>query len=69
MRWVAAMESRTRARSNWSKPGPGLIGFPLAYVADNPLKDFVTPRARGWWTVQVERPERVHHVRGAGRRP
>ncbi|WP_018185294.1 HAD family hydrolase [Kaistia granuli] len=37
-------------------------GLPLAYVADNPLKDFVTPRARGWWTVQIERPERVHHV-------
>lgn len=33
---------------------------PLVYVADNPLKDFVTPRARGWWTVQVARPQRVH---------
>lgn len=35
----------------------------LVYVADNPVKDFVTPRARGWWTVQVARPERVHHTR------
>jgi len=34
----------------------------LVYVADNPLKDFVTPRARGWWTVQITRPERVHHT-------
>ena len=42
----------------WAAP----YGLPLAYVADNPLKDFVTPRARGWWTVQMERPERVHHV-------
>ena len=42
----------------WAAP----YGLQLAYVADNPLKDFVTPRARGWWTVQVERPERVHHV-------
>ena len=42
----------------WAAP----YGFPLVYVADNPLKDFVTPRARGWWTLQVERPERVHHV-------
>ncbi|BCP53910.1 haloacid dehalogenase [Kaistia sp. 32K] len=41
----------------WAPPG-----LPLAYVADNPLKDFVTPRARGWWTVQIERPERVHRV-------
>lgn len=42
----------------WAAP----YGLPLVYVADNPLKDFVTPRARGWWTVQIERPERVHHV-------
>jgi putative hydrolase of the HAD superfamily len=33
----------------------------LVYVADNPLKDFVTPRSRGWWTVQLDRPERVHN--------
>jgi putative hydrolase of the HAD superfamily len=37
-------------------------GRPLLYVADNPLKDFVTPRARGWLTVRIARPERVHHV-------
>jgi putative hydrolase of the HAD superfamily len=36
---------------------PGLF----AYVADNPLKDFVTPRQRGWQTVQIKRPERIHH--------
>jgi putative hydrolase of the HAD superfamily len=40
----------------WAGPS----GLPLTYVADNPRKDFVTPRARGWWTVQVDRPERVH---------
>ena len=34
----------------------------LAFVADNPTKDFVTPRARGWWTIQIARPERVHNV-------
>lgn len=43
---------------SWARP----FGAPLAYVADNPLKDFVTPRARGWLTVQVERPRRVHEV-------
>ena len=32
----------------------------LVYVADNPLKDFVTPRSRGWWTVQLDRPERAN---------
>lgn len=32
------------------------------YVADNPLKDFVTPRRRGWLTIQVARPERVRRV-------
>ena len=32
----------------------------MVYVADNPLKDFVTPRARGWFTVQIARARRVH---------
>nr|WP_245181810.1 HAD family hydrolase [Sinorhizobium mexicanum] len=40
----------------WSESPPSRI----AYVADNPRKDFVTPRARGWWTVQVARADRVH---------
>ena len=34
----------------------------LVYVADNPAKDFVTPRALGWRTLQVARRNRVHHV-------
>ena len=40
----------------------GLNSQSLAYIADNPVKDFVTPKARGWWTVQIARPERVHVV-------
>lgn len=36
----------------------------LVYVGDNPAKDFVTPNARGWLTVQVLRdataPARIH---------
>lgn len=32
----------------------------LVYIADNALKDFVTPRARGWHTIQICRQERVH---------
>ncbi|KQX27792.1 MULTISPECIES: HAD family hydrolase [unclassified Ensifer] len=34
----------------------------LVYVADNPVKDFVTPRRRGWKTVMVAREERVHRI-------
>lgn len=30
------------------------------YIADNPAKDFITPRRRGWLTVQIQRPERIH---------
>lgn len=37
-------------------------GGGFVYVADNPSKDFVAPRRRGWLTVQVARPERVHRV-------
>ncbi|WP_312366492.1 HAD family hydrolase [Ensifer sp.] len=37
-----------------------LMASQLIYVADNAIKDFVTPRARGWKTVQILRPERVH---------
>ena len=33
----------------------------MVYVADNPGKDFVAPRARGWRTVQIKRPDRMHH--------
>lgn len=32
----------------------------MVYVGDNPAKDFVTPRDRGWLTVQICRPDRVH---------
>nr|WP_218647652.1 HAD family hydrolase [Sphingobium lactosutens] len=30
------------------------------YVADNPTKDFLAPRALGWGTVQIDRPEAIH---------
>ena len=32
----------------------------FVYVADNPAKDFLAPRALGWETVQIARPLRVH---------
>lgn len=33
---------------------------PLVYVGDNPAKDFVTPNARGWLSVQIVREHRIH---------
>lgn len=54
----------------FSKPHPlsyeqmeaaiGVPGRQLVYVGDNPAKDFVTPNARGWISVQVHRPMRIH---------
>lgn len=35
-------------------------GGPFVYVGDNPAKDFVTPNARGWISVQIHRPHRIH---------
>ena len=45
-------------QETWAQPS----GLRMVYIADNPLKDFVTPRARGWLTVKLARPERVHRV-------
>ncbi len=35
-------------------------GRRFVYVGDNPAKDFVTPNARGWISVQIVRPYRIH---------
>jgi putative hydrolase of the HAD superfamily len=41
----------------------GVAGAQCAYVADNPAKDFVAPRALGWRTVRVRRAGSLHeHV-------
>ena len=32
----------------------------FCYVADNPAKDFITPRALGWRTVCIRRPDAIH---------
>lgn len=55
---------------DWWKPNPRAYqavqdhfgGEParFVYVADNPVKDFLAPRALGWHSVQVMRPQRVH---------
>ena len=38
----------------------GRPGAEHVYIADNAAKDFVTPRARGWTTVQILREDRIH---------
>ncbi|MFN0192923.1 MAG: HAD family hydrolase [Aestuariivirga sp.] len=40
-------------------------GRDMIYVADNPAKDFVTAKARGWRTVQLARPGRIHTMSAA----
>lgn len=42
----------------WAEVGPES----LVYIADNPVKDFVTPSRRGWHTVMVAREARVHDM-------
>jgi putative hydrolase of the HAD superfamily len=54
-------ERAFEAVETWS----GAAGAQLVYVADNPTKDFIAPRRRGWRTVQIVRPGRVHLVEAA----
>ena len=39
----------------------GHHGGACAYLADNPAKDFIAPRALGWVTARVRRPGGLHH--------
>lgn len=38
----------------------GCLGAQCAYIADNPHKDFIAPKARGWTTWRVRRPGGLH---------
>lgn len=38
----------------------GISGRRFIYVADNPAKDFIAPRALGWGAVQINRDGAVH---------
>ena len=40
----------------------GLSGEELAYVADNPMKDFVSPRKLGWLAIRLRREGQVHFL-------
>nr|WP_310524353.1 HAD family hydrolase [Polymorphobacter sp.] len=41
-------------------------GSDCVYVADNPAKDFIAPRALGWRTVQIVRPGAIHAAATVG---
>ncbi len=41
-------------------------GGACAYVADNPTKDFVAPRALGWRTIRIRRPLSLHQELPSG---
>lgn len=41
----------------------GLPPHDLTYIADNPAKDFETPRRRGWHTIRIRRPLGEHSSR------
>ncbi len=52
--------SKPHPRAYMEMEGAAARDAPMVYVADNALKDFVTPRKRGWLTVQICREGRVH---------
>ena len=41
----------------------GSAGDHFVYIGDNPAKDFVTPNARGWTSIQVMRERSIHNQR------
>ncbi len=75
-RWVDPIIFTAELGASFSKPH--IRGFEVVeemtgcsdeecvYVADNPLKDFVAPRALGWKTVRVRRPQSLHQTVPSG---
>jgi putative hydrolase of the HAD superfamily len=62
---------------DWLKPAPlgfqelqqsfGLAGDRCAYIADNPLKDFLAPNRMGWLTVRVRSRQGLYRsLEGSG---
>ncbi len=69
-RWMDPVILTDRwGREGW-KPSPrafaeveekwGMSGDSLVYVGDNPHKDFLAPRARGWRTLRLRLPGQIH---------
>lgn len=38
----------------------GIEGAALAYIGDNPLKDFIGPRSMGWLTIRLRQGEQLY---------
>jgi putative hydrolase of the HAD superfamily len=53
--WKPHQEAFRRVMTTHAGPESGYL-----YVADNPRKDFVAPRALGWHTVRIRRPQSEH---------
>lgn len=64
--FAAIVYSDDAGRDAW-KPSPipyqrmmqetGFAGPDCCYIADNPKKDFIAPRALGWKTINIQRPQ------------
>jgi len=64
--WFDPVLFTTSRHAGFLKPGTigfewiatkwGLPNAELAYIADNPLKDFVGPRKLGWLTIRLRVP-------------
>lgn len=74
-RWSQATVFTAELGPGRSKPAPEpyleIVGrLPpadtYAYVADNPVKDFVSPRRLGWRTVRIRRPGGLHQAVASG---
>lgn len=73
-RWADPVVITDLWGSGYGKPHPrgfeavetAQPGLRMAYVADNPAKDFVEPARRGWLTVRVRRPGGLHEHAPSG---
>lgn len=69
-RWSSAVIYTATLGPGFGKPHPrafamhqaaaGRSGTACVYVADNPSKDFAGPKALGWQTVRIRRPDSLH---------
>ncbi len=69
-RFAAIVYTNALGGREYHKPHPlafetiereiGIPGDRYVYVGDNPAKDFITPNARGWISVQVVRDKTIH---------
>ena len=75
-RWCAPILFTSALGEDCGKPHPAaylevekqlsLHPEQCVYIADNPHKDFVTPKQRGWLSVRVRRPRSLHEAVPSG---